>query len=46
MKSLSARRIFQEFLIVKCELWEGDYFARTLGDKVTINPARKYIWYH
>jgi len=28
------------------EIWEDEYFARTVGDKVTTGVIRKYIKYH
>ncbi len=50
-KSLSARAVFREFPQVKRQLWggefwEGSYFARTVGDKVTAEVIRKYIRRH
>jgi putative transposase len=50
-KSLSARAVFREFPQVKRQLWggefwEGGYFARTVGDKVTAEVIRKYIRQH
>jgi len=49
--SISGSVIFQEHPEVKKELWggefwEGGYFARTVGDKVTEEVIRKYIKYH
>jgi len=51
LKSISGSVIFQEHPEVKKELWggefwEGGYFARTVGDKVTEEVIRKYIKYH
>jgi putative transposase len=51
LKSISGSVIFQEHSEVKKELWggefwEGGYFARTVGDKVTEEVIRKYIKYH
>ena len=51
LKSIGGRVIFQEHPEVKKELWggefwEGGYFARTVGDKVTEEMIRKYIKYH
>ncbi|MCP9495204.1 MAG: IS200/IS605 family transposase [Pyrinomonadaceae bacterium MAG19_C2-C3] len=50
-KSLSARAVFREFPQVKKQLWhgefwEGGYFARTVGDKVTAEVIRQYIRRH
>ncbi len=50
-KSLSARRIFQEFPAIKRQLWGGElwedgYFARTVGDKVSAELIGKYIEHH
>ena len=51
LKSISGSVIFQEHSEVKKKLcggdfWEGGYFARTVGDKVTEEVIRKYIKYH
>lgn len=51
LKSVSARVIFHEYSEVKRQLWGGEfwedgYFARTVGDKVTVEVIRKYIQYH
>ena len=51
LKSIGGSVIFQEHSEVKKELWggefwEGGYFARTVGDKVTEEVIRKYIKYH
>ena len=51
LKGISARKIFRRYPEVKKELWGGEfwedgYFARTVGDKVTIDVIRKYIQYH
>ena len=50
MKSISAKKVFQEFPQVKDELWGGElwndgYFVRSTGDKVTSEVIRKYIRY-
>jgi putative transposase len=50
-KSLSARAIFREYPQVKRQLWGGEfwedgYFARTVGDKVTVEVIRQYIQHH
>ena len=55
LKSVSPRVIFHgyphEYPEVKKhlwsgEFWEGGYFARTLGDKVTAEVIKEYIQYH
>ena len=51
LKSISAGVIFEEHPEVRKELWGGkfwedEYFARTVGDKVTAEVIRKYIRYH
>jgi len=51
LKSINASVIFEEHPEVKKDLWGGEfwedgYFARTVGDKVTIKTIRKYIEYH
>ena len=51
LKGISAGVIFKEYPEVKKELWGGEfwedgYFARTVGDKVTIEMIRKYIRHH
>jgi putative transposase len=48
MKSISAKIIFQEFPEVKKSLWGGElwndeYFVRSVGDKVTAYVIRIYI---
>ena len=48
LKSISASVIFKEHPDVKKELWGGEfwedeYFARTVGDKVTTDVIRNYI---
>jgi len=50
MKSISAKKVFQEFPEVKEELWGGElwsngYFVRSTGDKVTSEVIRRYISY-
>jgi len=50
-KRLRARAIFREFPRIKRrlwggELWEDGYFARTVGDKVTVEVIRRYIQQH
>jgi putative transposase len=51
LKGISASVIFKEYPEVKKELWGGEfwedgYFARTVGDKVTVELIRKYIKHH
>ena len=51
LKSISASVIFEKHPEVKRELWggefwEGGYFARTVGDRVTAETIRKYIEYY
>jgi len=48
MKSISAKKLFQEFPEVTEKLWGGElwsdgYFGRFTGDKVTSEIIRKYI---
>jgi putative transposase len=48
MKSISAKVIFREFPEVEKqlwggELWNGGYFVRSVGDKVTSAIIRRYI---
>ena len=50
LKSLSARKVFEEFGWLRSrlwggELWEDGYFARTVGDKVTAEIIKRYIRY-
>lgn len=50
LKCQSASKVFEEFPLIKRELWGGElwndgYFARTVGDKVTADVIRKYIKY-
>ncbi len=50
LKSVSASRVFKEFLDLKRQLWKGEfwedgYFARTVGDAVTASVIRRYIRY-
>jgi len=50
IKSISAKKIFQEFPEVKKSLWGGElwndgYFVRSVGDKVTADVIRRYIQY-
>ena len=50
-KSLSAPTVFREYPQVKRQLWGGEfwedgYFARTLGDPVTVDVIRKYLEHH
>ena len=49
--SISASELFEEFPKVKRELWGGEfwedeYFARTVGDRVTAEEIKKYIRHH
>lgn len=51
LKSLSARRIFQEYPPLRRQLWGGEfwedgYFARTVGDRVTAEVIKRYIQNH
>ena len=51
LKSISASVVFKEHPEVKKQLWGGEfwedgYFARTVGDKVTAEIIRKYIYHH
>ena len=48
LKSISASVIFKEVPEVKKELWDREfweegYFARTVGDKVTVEIIQNYI---
>jgi putative transposase len=48
LKSISARKVFEEFPEVKHALWGGEwwndgYFVRSVGDKVTAEVIRNYI---
>ncbi|MGP0592172.1 IS200/IS605 family transposase, partial [Nitrospira sp. T9] len=48
LKSISARKVFQEFPEVKQQLWGGElwndgYFVRSVGDQVTAEVIRRYI---
>jgi len=50
MKSVSAKKVFQEFPALREDLWGGElwsdgYFVRSTGDKVTSEVIRKYIKY-
>ena len=50
LKSLSSRKMFEEFDWLKKHLWRGElwedgYFARTVGDEVTAEVIRRYIRY-
>ena len=50
LKCQSASKVFEEFPLIKRELWGGEvwndgYFVRTVGDKVTADVIRKYIKY-
>jgi putative transposase len=50
MKSISAREVFKKFPKLRKklwagELWNGGYFVRSVGDKVTADVIRKYIEY-
>jgi putative transposase len=51
LKSISAREIFRSFPALRDRmyggaLWEGGYFARTVGDAVTGPMVRRYIQKH
>lgn len=51
IKSITARQLFREFLILKRKLWSGEmwedgYFARTVGDRMTREVIEKYIEHH
>lgn len=48
MKSMSARKIFEEFpairdVMISGELWSDGYFVRAVGEKVTAEIIRRYI---
>ena len=48
MKSITARRIFQEFpslreVMVNDELWSDGYLVRAVGEKVTAAIIQRYI---
>ncbi len=50
MKSISAREVFSKFPELRKqlwagELWNGGYFVRSVGDKVTADIIRRYIEY-
>ncbi|MCP4403559.1 MAG: IS200/IS605 family transposase [bacterium] len=50
-KSIVARELFREFPSLKKrlwggKLWEGGYFARTVGDRMTSEVIQKYIQHH
>jgi putative transposase len=50
LKSISSRKVFEEFSGLEKELWAGEfwsdgYFVRTVGDKVTTDLIRQYIKY-
>jgi putative transposase len=50
LKSVSAKKVFEEFPWLEKDLWAGEfwsdgYFVRTVGDKVTSELIRKYIKY-
>jgi putative transposase len=50
LKSVSAKKVFEEFPWLGKDLWAGEfwsdgYFVRTVGDKVTSELIRKYIKY-
>ena len=51
LKSISASQVFEEFPQLRKQLWarqlwEDGYFARTVGDKVTVDVIRRYIRQH
>ena len=51
LKSVSARRMFKEWPVLKRKLWggnlwEGSYFARGVGDGVTADMVKRYIENH
>ena len=51
LKSVSAKEVFGRYPEVKRELWggefwEGGYFVRTVGDKITSDTIKNYIKYH
>ena len=51
IKSISARELFRAFPSLKHklwsgQLWEGGYFARTVGDRMTRDVIEKYIEHH
>ncbi|MEW6543385.1 MAG: IS200/IS605 family transposase [Nitrospirota bacterium] len=48
LRSISARKVFEEFPDVKRALWGGElwndgYFVRSVGDKVTAEVIRNYM---
>jgi putative transposase len=50
LKSISSRKVFEEFPELEKELWAGEfwsdgYFVRTVGDNVTTDLIRRYIKY-
>lgn len=50
LKSVSSKKVFEEFPWLERELWAGEfwsdgYFVRTVGDKVTSELIRQYIRY-
>jgi len=50
LKSVSVKKVFEEFPWLEKDLWVGEfwsdgYFVRTVGDKVTSELIRKYIKY-
>ena len=51
IKSISARELFRAFPSLKRRLWSGQlwedgYFARTVGDRMTLDIIEKYIKHH
>ena len=51
IKSKSVRQLFREFPSLKRrlwsgEFWEGGYFARSVGDRMTRDVIEKYIKHH
>jgi putative transposase len=50
LKSISSRKVFEEYPGLEKEVWGGEfwsdgYFVRTVGDKVTADLIRQYIKY-
>jgi len=50
MKSISAKKLFEEFPQIKKELWGShlwarDYYVGTAGDKITSDMIKRYIKY-
>jgi len=51
MKSISAKKLFEQFPRVKEKLWGGEfwargYYVRSSGEDVTEDVIKRYIKYH